>query len=204
MPPSRTHETSLALRLALGCAVATALGCNLVQQEETTPAAPTPVTLAPLSIPVIGTPTPAPAPNPTPNPTPGPTPEPTPEPTPPPTASACNLPPSSPPRDICSPESSGFLGQVDKAITRVTEQHPSLFDLRSTRCENCYLVRDAERFTEEVVKELERRGFCAVGGEEIGVKNTNAFNEQFDIILSSGHIRRGAGSYRVTCRPAAF
>jgi hypothetical protein len=86
----------------------------------------------------------------------------------------------------------------------VTERYPSLFDFKSTRCENCYFVKDTDRFTEEVVKELGRRGFCAAGGEEVGVKNTNAYNEQFDILLASGHMRRGVGSYQVTCRPAAF
>jgi hypothetical protein len=48
-------------------------------------------------------------------------------------------------------------------------------------------------------------GVCAIfDGEEIGVKNTNAFNDQYDIHLASGHVRRGEGSYRATCTPAQF
>ncbi len=101
-------------------------------------------------------------------------------------------------------ETSGFYGQVDKAITRVTEQSPDLFNFNDKKCENCYLVKNWDRFNDEVVREMERRGFCAQGGEELGVKNTNAYNEQFDILLASGHIRRGEGSYRGTCRPAVF
>ena len=45
-------------------------------------------------------------------------------------------------------------------------------------------------------------GLCAYyDGEELGVKNSNSFNDQFDILVSSGHIRRGAGSYRAHLPP---
>jgi len=45
-------------------------------------------------------------------------------------------------------------------------------------------------------------GICAVDdGEEIGVKNTNAFNEQWNIYFSRGLVRR---TYVTTCSPAAF
>jgi hypothetical protein len=36
------------------------------------------------------------------------------------------------------------------------------------------------------------------------VKIDNSLNDQFHIMLSSGHIRRGEASYRSTCRPAWF
>jgi len=52
---------------------------------------------------------------------------------------------------------------------------------------------------------LIERGLCAkYDGEEMAVKNTNAFSDQYDIHLSSGHVRRGTGSYMVTCSPAWF
>jgi hypothetical protein len=48
-------------------------------------------------------------------------------------------------------------------------------------------------------------GYCAFyDGEEMAVKNTNKFNDQYDISTSSGYIRRGDGSYRSTCWPAWF
>lgn len=189
--------------IVAGAAMATALSCSLV--KEPTPATPTPVSLVPLVIPVIGAPTPKPSPTPTPKPgpTPTPTPAPTPTPTPPPSGS-CGLPPSNPPNPRCTVEGQSFLNEVDQAITRVTELYPSLFNFNDTKCQNCYLVKDIDRYNAEVVRELGRRGLCAAGGEELGVKSTNSFNDQFDIILSSGHIRRGTGSYRTTCRPAAF
>jgi hypothetical protein len=198
----------------LGVVVAAGVGCNLIPGQ--TPTSPTPeasATPVAITIPVIlggaptpapgGTPTPAPGGTPTPTPTATPAPAPTPTPEPAPTGS-CKLPPSNPPKESCGVESAEFLGQVDKAITRVTELHPELFNFKDNKCENCYLVKDWDRYNDEVVNELQRRGFCAQGGEELGVKNTNAYNEQYDILVSSGHIRRGAGSYRVTCRPAAF
>ena len=39
---------------------------------------------------------------------------------------------------------------------------------------------------------------------ELQVKNSNDFNDQYDIMISQGYVRRGAGSYRSTCSPAAF
>jgi hypothetical protein len=203
MAPNRTR--GLMILGVLGVTAGAGLGCNLIPGQ--TPTSPTPeasATPVAISIPVVlGGPAPAPTPSSTPAPAPAPTP--TPEPSaPPPSSSSCSLPPSNPPKESCVPESAQFLGQVDKAITRVTELYPSLFNFNDKKCENCYLVKDWERFNEEVVKELERRGLCAVADEELGVKNTNSFNDQYDILLSSGHIRRGAGSYRVTCRPAAF
>jgi hypothetical protein len=201
MATNRTHGLLLASVLGV---TAAGLGCNLIPGQ--TPTSPTPeASTAPvaISIPVVlgGAPTPAPSATPAPTPTAAPTPEPTAEPAP---SGSCGLPPSSPSRESCVGENAQFLGQVDKAITRVTEQYPSLFNFNDKKCENCYLVKDWDRFNALVVQEMERRGFCAVADEELGVKNTNAFNEQYDILLSSGHIRRGGGSYRVTCRPAVF
>lgn len=183
----------------------TAVGCDALKEQS--PSAPTPVSLVPLTIPVLGTPTPTPTPTPKPGPTPTPAPQPTPTPapTPPPTTSACSLPPSNPGNPQCRAGQQSFLRPVDQSITRVTELYPSLFNFNDKRCENCYLVKDPNRYVAEVVKELGRRGLCAAwDGEEIAVKSSNSFNDQYDILLASGHIRRGEGSYRVTCSPAVF
>jgi hypothetical protein len=190
--------------IATGCALL-ALGCHTLTEQS--PSTPTPVSLVPLQIPVIGTPTPAPTPAPTPTPTtsPSPTPTPTPTPTPPPSSSSCNLPPSNPANPQCARQSSSFLSQVELAIDRVTQAHPELFDFKDAKCTNCYFVKDINTYTAQVVKELGRQGLCAVwDGEEVGVKATNSANDQYDIITSSGYIRRGEGAYRSTCRPAVF
>ena len=188
------------------CSAAAAfVGCNALR-EKLTPTEPTPTeatpTPAPLAIPVILTtaPTPTPAPTPRPNPTPTPTPDP-----PPPIGGSCALPPSTNPNGPCSMQTTSFLGKVDKAITQVTEQQPSIFDVNNKVCENCYYVKNPGKFASAVIANLNAVGLCAhYDGEELAVKNSNSFNEQFDILLSSGHIRRGAGSYRATCQPSWF
>ncbi len=184
-------------------ATAVLVGCNAIR-ERLTPTAPTPTEATPapvpLSIPVI-----LPTPAPTPVPTPAPKPKPTPTPEAPPSGGSCGLPPSNNPNAPCAMESTGFLGQVDKAITQVTQQQPALFDFDSKVCENCYYVKNQSKFASAVIANLNAMGLCAhYDGEELAVKNSNSFNDQFDILLSSGHIRRGAGSYRATCRPSWF
>jgi hypothetical protein len=177
-------------------AAAALAGCQLTTTDETPTAPSSP---APLSIPVIlPTPTPAPAPTPGPNPTPEPTPTPAP-------SGSCGLPESNPANPVCTDESALLFGPVDEALTWVTKAYPSLFDFNDKKCDNCYYIKDPDRFFEVVVKRLGSQGVCALaGGDEIGVKNTNAFSEQFDLVLWSNHMRRGPGSYRGICRPAIF
>jgi hypothetical protein len=185
-------------------------GCQALKEVlPTKPTEPTPApTQSPLAIPVVmpePKPTPtlgAPAPNPTPTPAPGSDPTPAPA---PPSGGSCRLAPSGTPDAPCSMQSPSFLGAVDKAMTQVVEQQPSLFDMNQKTCENCYHVRDEAAFVSAVIKNLNAAGYCAYyDGEELAVKNSNSFNDQYDILVSSGHIRRGAGSYRSTCNPSWF
>lgn len=198
-------DRGAALLLVLGTAAFALAGCNAIQ-EQLTPTEPTSTkaTPAPLAIPVIlpkASPTPTPAP--TAAPTPGP--NPTPTPAPPPSGGSCSLPASNTPDAPCSMGSPSFLSQVDKAITQVTQQQPGIFDFDRKNCENCYYVKDQARFVSGVISNLNAMGICATyDGEELGVKNSNSFNDQFDLLVSSGHIRRGQGSYRSTCRPSWF
>jgi hypothetical protein len=199
-------------RLAIIGMLAMAIaGCQALKDAlPTKPSDPKPApSQSPVSIPVVlpqPTPTPVlggPAPAPTPTPAnPGPNPTPTPA---TPTGGSCNLPPSSNPSDSCSVQNPAFLGAVDKAITLLTQQQPSLFNFNNKICENCYFVKDESAYGAGVIRNLNAAGYCAkYDGEELGVKNTNSFNEQYDILISSGHIRRGEGSYRSTCNPAWF
>jgi hypothetical protein len=69
----------------------------------------------------------------------------------------------------------------------------------------CYDVVDGDAYISGMVEGMARRGYCAhYDGEELAVKNTNDFNEQFDILSSSMGVRSGSESYRATCRPAWF
>jgi len=153
-------------------------------------------TVAPLAIPVI---------LPTPAPTPTPTPAPAPVPTPAPGYSACTLPPSNPESYSCFAENILFWPDLDAAIDATVQQHPEIFDLKKENCAGCYYVKDADRYHQEVGRQLSLKGYCTYyDGEEIGIKNSNDFDEQYDILLSAGYIRRGKGTYMGTCRPAWF
>jgi hypothetical protein len=141
------------------------------------------------------TPTPAPAPTPTPTPTPSPDPGPT--------ASSCPLGKGSV-RATCSRTNPTFLPDVNDAIEKLVAESPDLFDKSDTNGIGGYRVLDAERYAAGVVENLAEQGFCAQADDFLQLKNTNDLSERYDILLSTGHIRRGDGSYRETCTPAAF
>jgi hypothetical protein len=187
--------------LVIGAAAAL-VACHTITEQA--PSEPTPVTLTPIAIPVI-MPTPKPTPAPTPNPNPTPTPAPTPTPSSPPPSGSCSLPPSNPPNPACTDETPRLLGQVESAITRATENKPEYFDFNNKKCDNCYYVKNVDGYVSQVIKGLNAQGVCALwDGEELAVKKTNDYSEQYDILLASGHIRRGAGSYQGICRPSWF
>jgi hypothetical protein len=161
-------------------------------------------------------PTVPPAPSPGVTPTPSPSATPTPQPTATPTASATPTPGSSSCRLSSMPECGGregpagvfgccraegaqqFAALVDSAIGVVQRERPQLF------AGNRVLNEDA--FVQAVAQTLEQRfGVCARQGgpsDEVGVKNSNTFSEQYDIVFGDGSVR--TGGYTVTCRPARF
>lgn len=152
------------------------LGCN-----DSTPPPVTPDTVPPAAVP---TPTPPP---------PGPN-----------AGLGCNAGPGTF-NENCTRLSPAFLGEVDAAINRVVERRPELFNFDDVRGPGGYFVRDADAYHREVMTELRVAGYCAVKDRnEIGVKIDNTLNDQFHIMLSSFHVRRGEASYRSTCRPAWF
>jgi hypothetical protein len=129
----------------------------------------------------------------------------TPEPgaTPPPTAAGCRLPKGPGTGFDCPRQSPAFLGDVQSSIKQLIQEQPDIFVKRG--CEDCYDVTDPGAFISGVLRQLGRRGFCAIhDGEEVAVKNTNDFSEQYDILSSSNAVRSGGESYRATCRPAWF
>jgi hypothetical protein len=102
---------------------------------------------------------------------------------------------------LCGPRRSSTW-TLDASITGT--RAPRALDLKAN-CEGCYYVKDGDRYHEEVGRQLGLRGYCAYyDGDEIGIKNQNSFNEQYDILLAAGYIRRGQGTYMGTCRPAWF
>ena len=98
-----------------------------------------------------------------------------------------------------------FLEKVDAAIDQLVQQRPELFNLEETAGPGSYRVLDSAQYYAGVVKNLEAMAFCATGENRmIQLKNSNEFSEDYDILLSTEHVRRGDGSYRATCNPPAF
>ncbi len=186
-------------------AIAVLVGCHTITEEEAAPTAPSEVSnFSAISIPVIGLASAAPTPTPAPAPASTPAPTSTPEPPPPPASGSCHLPPSNPASPVCTDGSPQLYAEVDAALDAVTERYPELVDFNDTRCGNCYYVKDPRRYIDEVIKQLDRQRLCTDGVyEELGIKSSNEFSEQYDIILSSNHMRRD-GSYRGVCWPAIF
>jgi len=146
---------------------------------------------------------------PEPVPTLAPTPAPTPTPTPNPGsvgAYACRLPPSSNPNADDGPGSCPEVqprlgGQVNAAIDKAERDHPELFDFNELSGPSPRVL-DRARYHEVVAENLVQAGVCAIiEKEEIAVKNTNEFNEQWNIHTSAGFVRR---KYVTTCSPSWF
>jgi len=126
--------------------------------------------------------------------TPTPTPEPTPEPIP--EIQACSL-PDNPGRPPCQEEVPSFEAEVIAAQAKVLAEQPQLF--AGTK------VLRVDDYVQAVAAELRAMGFCAAQGgpaDEVAVKVTNEWNDQYDIVL--GSTGEPWIDYTVTCRPSRF
>jgi hypothetical protein len=105
----------------------------------------------------------------------------------------------------CQRTSPAFLKEVNEAIDKVAAEHPEVFDLTQQLGEGGFKVVSPGQYYVGVMRNLQAMGFCAnFDGEEMQVKNSNDFNDQYHIMTSSNYVRRGASSYRATCSPASF
>jgi hypothetical protein len=117
----------------------------------------------------------------------------------------CNLAPSL--ELTCSRETSLYYNDIERSIDDVMRTRPELFDpsIPSPGNANWPLVKDFHAYHEAIAQSMIAKGYCArFDGEEIAVKKENRFNEQFDVFLGEGFVRRGEGIYRSTCWPSAF
>ena len=133
------------------------------------------------------------------------TPAPTPTPTPAPVGFTCPLPALPDLRNECPKLQPELYEFVENAIQKTIRENPQLFDFNDDRGGGSYRVLDRDRYIKSVVANVHAQGVCAREEiEEIQVKNSNAFNEQYNIWTSSGHVRHGPRSYITTCFPAQF
>jgi hypothetical protein len=112
----------------------------------------------------------------------------------------------------CTQGKSGLLlADVDAAIEQVAQQRPGVLDVNNQASPNSgqYKILDPKAFIDGVAANLRAAGNCAQADydfplQRINVKNGNDYSEDYDLVLSSGYVRRGPKSYRQTCTPAAF
>jgi hypothetical protein len=177
-------KTKLMRRGAILCVLATAAACS---GSGSSPTQPPPIGVQP-------SPSPSLSPSPTPTPTS----------TPPVTGASCSIGKG----DIdarCGRTGARLLPDVEAAIDRVVRAHPQYFNLQEELSPGAYRVLDVRSYLDAVVSELSSAGFCAgLLGDQLQVKNSQDFSEEYDVITSSGFVRRGAGSYVKFCSPAAF
>jgi hypothetical protein len=180
---------------------ASALILSSCQTITENPPAQTQPSSAPGLVPVIINPVTIPVPNEVPVPTPTATPAPE-----APRAAGCGVGPGNGSGHGCARQSPSFLKEVESAMDQLINEEPGLFDKRRTRgCGNCYQVLNLNRYVNRMAELMAERSLCGhYDGEELAVKQTNAFNDQYDILTADGYIRRQLGSYRSTCYPAWF
>jgi hypothetical protein len=120
-----------------------------------------------------------------------------------PAAFVCPLPALPDLRTECPKLKGGQLQDyVNIAVDRTITDHPEYFDLTDTVGGGSVKVKDRGKYIKAVVANIHAQGVCANEEiEEIQVKNTNEFHEQYNLWSSSGYTRR---SYITTCFPAQF
>ena len=139
-----------------------------------------------------------------------PSPSPSPEATPPVAEGGpppCTLPHGTGSGQACPRQISNYLPEVERSLDRLVARRPEIFDLHSySGCGTCYKVKDVDAYIQGMLHEVTtNEGACATwDGEELAIKRTNDFNDQFDILTFENFIRRDNGSYRATCYPAWF
>jgi hypothetical protein len=101
------------------------------------------------------------------------------------------------PAAACGEERQGtFQGDLEWAIDAIYDEHPEYFD--------GFQVHNVGGYYVGVIRILDRIGICAYStdGEELGVKNSAEFSEQYDILSARATVRRNG--YKGICLPASF
>jgi hypothetical protein len=101
---------------------------------------------------------------------------------------------------------------MESAMDLLVQQKPQIFDLNDEYAPGtrAYKVLDKEAYMEGLVAILRGTGLCSERDaddallETIRAKEVADLSEDFDVLLSTGHMRRGTGMYRQTCSPSSF
>jgi hypothetical protein len=112
----------------------------------------------------------------------------------------------------CERQSERMLNVYEDALDQLITEKPGLFDLEDEYAPGtrAYRVKDKNGYMDGIVAIVRARGLCAERDPDDGAQETvrmkmeSDFSENYDVLLSSGHMRRGDGAYRASCTPANF
>jgi hypothetical protein len=106
----------------------------------------------------------------------------------------------------CARRAEQFEPEVNAAIDRLADRHPEYFDMSVNQATGEWRVLRPRDYLDGVVAELQRVRFCAETDEVsvVALKNGPELSETYDILLLTGHVRRGNRAYQETCSPPSF
>jgi hypothetical protein len=110
------------------------------------------------------------------------------------------------PSGSCGRENPDFLPQWERAVDMTYAKYPQAFDFNEANGNGQYKLVSPGLYLKGMIENLEAQGLCAdfpEGSEEIQIKNSQGYHEQWDP-QAGGFVRRGVSAYRATCTPAGF
>jgi hypothetical protein len=113
---------------------------------------------------------------------------------------------------VCQHTGERLLNVYEEALDYLIEKKPQIFDLQDEYAPGtkAYRVKDKDAYMNGIVAYVRARGQCAErdpdDGEQetVRIKSENDFSEDYDTLIASGHMRRGNGAYRDSCKPSNF
>jgi hypothetical protein len=124
---------------------------------------------------------------------------------------SCRLGPGDPEAG-CDRGSERTLNVYEEALDTLVQQKPGIFDLTDEYAPGtrAYRVKDKEAYLNGIVAIARGRGLCAerepddAAQKTVRMKLDNDSSDEYDTLLASGHMSRGLGAYRQSCKPANF
>jgi hypothetical protein len=110
------------------------------------------------------------------------------------------------PTGSCGKSNPDFLPQWERAVDMTYAKYPQAFDFNEANGNGQYKLVSPGLYLKGMLESLEAQNLCAdfpEGSEEIQIKNTQGYHEQWDP-QAGGFVRRGVSAYRATCTPAGF
>jgi hypothetical protein len=111
-----------------------------------------------------------------------------------PLSSTCARLPLGSDKHTCKDETASFYTEVVEAIDTLMEEHPEYFKGNT--------IANGGGYYTGLIRLLDRKGLCAAfDGQELAVKSSNEFSDQYRLQTSWGEVKR---IYIGTCYPAVF